>query len=105
MKATLDIPDDLYRRVEARSAAEGRPLQSVAVQLFEKWLDVSPPPQDSGALTEPTPDELDVAPWLALTRRYVQPGMNHELDDVRAAVAKAWAGEVAENFSLADPKR
>lgn len=105
MKATLDIPDDLYRRVEARSAAEGRPLQSVAVQLFEKWLDVSPPPASGDALTEPTPDELDVAPWLALTRRYIQPGMNHELDDVRAAVAEAWAGEVAEKLSLADPKR
>ena len=105
MKATLDIPDDLYRRIEDRSAAEGRPLQSVAVQLLEKWLDVSPPPTSGGALTEPTPDELDVAPWLALTRRYMQPGMNHELDDVRAAVAEAWAGEVAEKLSLADPKR
>ena len=39
MKATLDIPDDLYRRVKARSAMEGRPVRSVAVQLFQKWLD------------------------------------------------------------------
>ena len=33
MKATLKIPDDLYRRVKARSAMEGRPMRSVAVQL------------------------------------------------------------------------
>ncbi len=105
MKATLDIPDDLYRRAEARSAAEGRPLQSVAVQLFEKWLDVSSPSESGSALAEPTPDELDVAPWLAFTRRYLQPGMTHEMDDIRATVAQAWAGEVAEKLSLADPKR
>lgn len=105
MKATLDIPDDLYRRIEDRSAAEGRPLQSVAVQLLEKWLDVSPPSTFVSALAEPTSDELVAAPWLAFTRRCMQPGMTHEMDDIRAAVAQAWACEVAEKRSLADPKR
>ena len=105
MKATLDIPDDLYRRVEARSAAEGRPLQSVAVQLLEKWWDVSAHSTVASARAEPTSDELVAAPWLAFTRRYMQPGINHELDDIRAAVAQAWAGEVAGKLSLADPKR
>ncbi|MEY4483961.1 MAG: ParG, partial [Verrucomicrobiota bacterium] len=44
MKATLEIPDDLYRRVKARSALEGRPLRSVAVQLFQSWLNNEIPP-------------------------------------------------------------
>jgi hypothetical protein len=35
MKATLDIPDDLYRQFKARSAMEVRPLRSVAMELFE----------------------------------------------------------------------
>ena len=38
MKATIDIPDDLYRRVKAKSALEGRPVRSVAIELFQQWL-------------------------------------------------------------------
>lgn len=39
MKATIDIPDDLYRRVKARSAEEGRRIREVAAELFCNWLD------------------------------------------------------------------
>ena len=42
MKATVDIPDELYRRVKARSALEGRSVRDVTVLLFERWLDESP---------------------------------------------------------------
>ena len=53
MKATLEIPDDLYRRVKARSTMEGRPMRSVAVQLFQNWLDALPAPEG-----QPTPPRL-----------------------------------------------
>ena len=39
MKATIDLPDDLYRRVKARSAEEGRRIREVAAELFLRWLD------------------------------------------------------------------
>lgn len=39
MKATIDLPDDLYRRVKARSAEEGRRIREVAAELFRRWLD------------------------------------------------------------------
>lgn len=38
MKVTLDIPDDLYRRVKAQSALEGRPLRTVAMELIQKGV-------------------------------------------------------------------
>lgn len=38
MKATLDIPDELYRRVKARSAMEGRPIRSVAVKISRRLI-------------------------------------------------------------------
>lgn len=37
MKATLEIPDDLYAMVKARAALEGRTLRSVAIELFSEW--------------------------------------------------------------------
>ena len=106
MKATLDIPDDLYRRVKARSAMEGRPLRSVAVRLFQNWLDgppteeIPPPP----AATALTPAELATAPWLAISRRYVKPGMGHDMDEIRAAIAKGWGAEIADKLSLTGSK-
>lgn len=39
MKATIDLPDDLYRRVKARSAEQGRRIREVAADLFRRWLD------------------------------------------------------------------
>ncbi len=38
MKATIDIPDDLYRKVKAKSALEGRRVREVAIELFRTWL-------------------------------------------------------------------
>lgn len=38
MKATIDIPDDLYRRVKAKAALKGKKLKDVTVSLFEGWV-------------------------------------------------------------------
>ncbi|KAB2935707.1 MAG: hypothetical protein F9K25_03095 [Candidatus Contendobacter sp.] len=42
MKATFEIPDELYRKVKAKSALEGRPVRVVALELFRNWLGESP---------------------------------------------------------------
>jgi hypothetical protein len=39
MKATIDIPDELYRRFKARSALEGRSVRAVVVELVERWTE------------------------------------------------------------------
>jgi len=38
MKATIEIPDELYRKVKAKSALQGRPVRAVTIELFERWL-------------------------------------------------------------------
>ena len=59
MKVTIEIPDELYRKVEAKSARQGRPLDAVIVELLERWLDEdAPEPRHS-------PDEALEA-WLRL---------------------------------------
>lgn len=54
MKATIEIPDELYRKVKAKSALEGRPVRAVTIELFERWLEESTP-----ATTQSTPEQ-----WL-----------------------------------------
>lgn len=38
MKATIEIPDDLYRRVKAKSALQGRTIREVTMELYQSWL-------------------------------------------------------------------
>ena len=38
VKATFQIPDDLYREVKAETARDGRTVREVAISLFEQWL-------------------------------------------------------------------
>ena len=93
MKATLEIPDDLYRRVKARSALEGRTLRAVAIELFQNWLhgessveEVPPEGPASGEIAE--------FPWLDICRKYLKPGTSHEMEDVRESISRGWAAEV-----------
>ena len=92
MKVTLDIPDELYRRVKARSAMEGRPVRSVSVELFESWLD----PRKAGGISPKVHahESSKEAPWLAITRRHLRKGMSHDIESIREAAAKAWAAEI-----------
>lgn len=39
MKATIELPDELYRKVKARSALEGRSVRQVAEMLFRGWVE------------------------------------------------------------------
>jgi len=39
MKTTIEVPDDLYRRVKSRCALEGRPIREVTESLYRAWLE------------------------------------------------------------------
>ncbi|MCX7902821.1 MAG: hypothetical protein N2483_11225, partial [Burkholderiaceae bacterium] len=50
VKATIDIPEDLYRKVKAKSALLGKPVREVTVELYRQWIegtDAAPPPADA----------------------------------------------------------
>ena len=38
MKATIEIPDDLYRQVKAEAALRGVTVREVTTQLYRRWL-------------------------------------------------------------------
>lgn len=35
----MDIPEEVYRRVKAKSALEGRRVREVTLDLYRRWLD------------------------------------------------------------------
>ena len=63
MKATVDIPDQLYRRVKAQAALEGRAVRDVTIQLYEHWLGDRPP---GGPIDRRAASEAWLARWQAL---------------------------------------
>ena len=38
MKSTVEIPDELYRRVKTRAAAEGLTVREVTIDLYQSWV-------------------------------------------------------------------
>ena len=89
MKATLEIPDELYRNVKARSALEGRPVRAVAVELFEKWL--SGEIETDAKTSEPAPLHEETAkayPWLKIAAKYPKPEVKYEMPDIRQSIAR-----------------
>jgi hypothetical protein len=42
MTATIEIPDDLYRKVEEKTARTGARLKEVAVSLLDRWVKEEP---------------------------------------------------------------
>lgn len=51
MKATIEVPDDLYRQVKAKSALDGRTIREVTIELYQAWLTEEPTAE------EPTAEE------------------------------------------------
>lgn len=43
MKATIDVPDELYRRVKSKTALQGRAVRDLTIELFQKWVNEPEP--------------------------------------------------------------
>jgi len=90
MKATIEIPDVLYRRVKAKSAIEGQPVREVVMQLFGAWLGET----DEQAADEPVIAQHRTAPaWFGAARKYAQHVKRHDLTSVRRSIARGRAHE------------
>ncbi len=52
MKATINIPDDLYRRVKAEAALRGLTIREVTTRLYQRWLSEEEPRTDESNRTD-----------------------------------------------------
>ncbi len=67
MKVTADVPDDLYRRVKAKAAHEGRAVREITEALYRAYVDV---PDAEARIRE---GEAWLNQWLELARRLPAP--------------------------------
>ena len=99
MKATIDIPDELYRQVKAKSALRGQAVREVAVSLFRGWT--------TEAGDEPEETRLRVtdeqAPaWFGAARKYARQIRRHDMAAVLSSIAK---GRTREDMTVPAEKR
>lgn len=66
MTVTINIADDLYRRVEAESARQGRPVDAVASDLIQHSLDTASTEDKTGEPTRvsPRPPGMTRREWM-----------------------------------------
>lgn len=102
MKATLDIPDDLYKRVKARSALEGKPIRSVAIELFQRWIQTA---SDTGGEDESvalSTEDYKKYPWLELARKYKNGNPSSDFREIKKSIGMGWATETHVGGETAD---
>lgn len=55
MKATIELPDEFYRQVKARSALEDRSVRQITEMLFRRWVE-----ECSTTILPPTPTAYEL---------------------------------------------
>ncbi len=85
MKATIDIPDELYRQVKAKSALHGKAVREVAVSLFQGWISQA---GETAYQTSPFREAQSVPAWFGGARKYGQRVRNHEMTAVRRSIVR-----------------
>lgn len=84
MKATFEIPDELYREVKAETAREGRTVRDVTITLFQQWLR-----EKRQIPAAPAPVD-----WLSfqapLSHLVSEQGGDHGTDAMRESITRHW---------------
>jgi hypothetical protein len=77
MKATLEIPDDLYREVKAKSSREGRRVRDVTVELFRQYVGQEGSAEKVTGVTAEDAEPILIdgkpaPPWFGIARKYAR---------------------------------
>lgn len=93
MKATIDIPDELYRKVKAKGALQGRPVREVTEQLLRNWL-TEPEARPGGGKQTRSRDGNTRPPWFGALRAYARNARGrHDMEAIRKSIAHARIAE------------
>lgn len=91
MKATMEIPDGLYREIKDKSAKEGHSVRSVTLMLYDGWLHGRLPLPHSAASGRGASktNRSDALPCFAVGRRFVRRNADgpHDMAAIRKSIA------------------
>ena len=100
MKATIDIPDVLYREAETRTASEGTTIDGVFVTLLGGWLESRgwrPEIKTEYVITDaPKPRPRRQLSFFGIARPGANLNVSHDWNDIKKSIEKGWAQEALE---------
>jgi hypothetical protein len=91
MKATIEVPDDLYRQVKAKSALRGQAVREVVMSLFQSWIEEGEPVASAPSFAA----HQSPPAWFGGARKYARQVRRHDLTAVRASIARGRGREAA----------
>lgn len=71
MRTTIDIPDDVYRRLKIKAATEGKPVRQIVLRGVEREL-----------MAESRPARKFEVPVISSTRPGTLDLTNEQIDDI-----------------------
>lgn len=81
MRTTIDLPDDLLRRVKARAALDGLKLKDLIARYVEQGLRQAPPVTDSNGRPPPPQPRTD-PPMFPPTGHAIPALTNAEIEEI-----------------------
>jgi plasmid stability protein len=81
MKATIDLDETLYRRLKVEAARRGRTVRELVAEGIRAVIDAPPPPDAAS-------DKAKTADWYGSLRSYAERAEQHDLDAMRASIAR-----------------
>jgi hypothetical protein len=91
MKATIEIPDELYRLVKAKSALEGRAVREVTVELYQRYVGQEDVPTTEGREAAAAGGLLEgqaMPSWFGALGRTARAVTRHEMSAIRESIAR-----------------
>ena len=93
MKATFQIPDEMYREVKSKSALQGRSVRSVTIMLYSSWLRglVDESGMKSAIVgLQPAADSKPNLACFGVGRRFVRKNADgpHDMASIRRSIAE-----------------
>jgi len=93
----MEIPDELYRQVKAKSALEGRAVREVAEELFRRYVGQDGPSRRGRKRVEPDGrlllDGEAVPSWFGVLRKQAKRVPTHDIEAIRESIARGVAAE------------
>ena len=94
MKETIDVPDELYRLVKAKSDREGKAVDEVTVELYQRYVgqDEEPAPEPHRAAAAHVQREGRKIPsWFGTLGSKARAVTRHDMESIRESIARGIA--------------
>jgi hypothetical protein len=94
MKATIEVPDELYRLVKAKSALEGRAVREVTVELYQRYVgqgEASESASREAAASGSQTQGRAIPAWFGVLGKTARAVTQHDMNTIRESIARGVA--------------